>query len=73
MEDVALRKIDMRYMKRAEKVPTSDVGEHLDSIAISLHRALDSWRHSDGSIEDVTLCVDALVALWSVVESRVSV
>lgn len=73
MKDVALRQIDMRYMKRAEKVPESSVGEHLDSIAISLHRALDDWRHNDGGTEDVTLCVDALVALWSVVESRVSV
>jgi hypothetical protein len=73
MDDVALRKIDMGYLRRAEQIPTSSVAEHLDSIAISLHRSLDAWRHNDGPVEDVTMCIDALVALWSVVESRVSV
>lgn len=73
MEDVALRKIDFRYMQRAEAIPDGSVGEHMDSIAISLHRALDDWRHNDGPVEDVTLCVDALVALWSVIETRLSV
>lgn len=73
MPDHALRKIDLNYIKRAEKLPEGSVGEHLDSIAMSLHRSLDSWRYSDGPVEDVTMCVDALVALWSVVENRVSV
>ena len=73
MEDFALRKIDLRYMQRAEAIPDGSVGEHMDSIAISLHRALDDWRHNDGPAEDVALCVDALVALWSVIETRLSV
>lgn len=73
MDDHALRKIDLNYIRRAEKLPSNDVGEHLDSIAVSLHRALDGWRHNEGPVEDVTMCVDALVALWSVVERRVSV
>lgn len=63
----------MRYIKRAEQIAPAQVGEHLDSIAISLHRALDNWRHHEGPAEDVTLCVDALAALWSVVETRISV
>lgn len=64
------RTIDDAYYKRASSVPTSDVGNYLDSIAVSLHQSIDAWRFRDGPIEDVTMCVDALVALWTSVESR---
>lgn len=69
-QDGAFRFIDLSYMRRASSLDRSQVPEHLDSIAISLHQALDSWRYHNGPEEDVTLCVDALVALWSVVEQR---
>lgn len=70
MKDFAVRKIDPAYIKRARGIDGHQVPEHLDSIAVSLHQALDAWRFHNGSSEDVSLCVDALVALWSVVESR---
>lgn len=69
-KDFVERRIDLRYLDRAQKIDKSQVPEHLDSIAISLHQALDSWRYRNGPIEDVSMCVDALVALWSVVEQR---
>jgi hypothetical protein len=66
----AARQIDPTYLDRAFKIPRDQVGDNLDSIAISLHQALDSWRYRNGPAEDVALCVDALIALWTTVEER---
>ena len=73
MDDSAVRKIDLAYMKRARSLEPHMTGDHMESIAIALHQALDNWRFHDGPSEDVTLCVDAMVALWSVIEDRISV
>lgn len=70
MKTTAARTIDARYIERARSMPASQVPEHLDSIAVSLQVALDGWRFRHAPLEDVTLCVDALAALWSVVEER---
>lgn len=70
MKDFAVRKIDPAYIQRARGIDGQNIPDHLDSIAVSLHQALDAWRFHNGSGEDVSLCIDALVALWSVVESR---
>jgi len=64
------RQINPSYIKRAESIHPSDAPAHLDSIAISLHQALDNWRHNGGPADEVTLCIDAMVALWTVVERR---
>jgi len=64
------REIDPEYLRRAEGIDPRQVPEHLESIAISLHQALDAWRYHNSGTEDVTLCIDAFVALWSVVEQR---
>lgn len=64
------RDIDPAHYKRANSVPSSEVGSYMDSIAVSLHQSLDAWRYHNGSIDDVTLCVDALVALWTSIENR---
>ena len=64
------RVIDPQYLKRAESVHPTEVGTYLDSICVSLHQAVDAYRFHDGSPDEVTLCVDALVALWSVEENR---
>jgi len=69
-KDFAARKFDLRYAQRAAKVAPGHIPDHLDSIAVSLHQALDSWRYHNGDIADVALCLDAFVALWSVVEQR---
>ena len=68
-----MREIDPAYLKRAESISPSSIPDHLESIAISLHQALDGWRYHDAGTDDVTLCLDAFAALWSVVESRASV
>lgn len=73
MPDFVGRTIDVKYMKRAEGIDPRQVPDHLDSVAVSLHQAIDAWRFHDGPAEDVTLCVDALVALWSVTEQRITV
>lgn len=71
--DFVARKIDPAYVKRAKGIDPSSAPDHLDSIAVTLHQAIDSWRFHNGPAEDVSLCVDALVALWSVMENRLSV
>ena len=67
------RKIDYNYFKRAEKIPSADAPHYLDSIVVSLHRAIDDWRYNDGDVGDVSMCVDALSALWSTIEDRSSI
>lgn len=69
-KDYATRKIDPRYLQRAAKIDATVVAEHLDTVALSLHQALDSWRYRNGSIKDVSMCIDALSALWCIVEMR---
>lgn len=64
------RKIDYNYLKRASQISRSDAPHYLDSIVVSLHRAVDDWRYNDGEISDVSMCVDALSALWSTIEGR---
>lgn len=64
------REINPSYIRRAESVSSADAPAHLDSIAISLHQALDNWRYNGGPKDEVTLCLDAMVALWTVVERR---
>lgn len=71
-DDYAVRKFDLSYIRRASAIDPTAASEHLDSIAISLHQALDAWRGGTGGAEEVTMCVDALAALWSVVERRES-
>lgn len=73
MDDYAVREIDPAYLKRARSIDPHMAGDHMESIAISLHQAIDAWRFRDGPHEDVTLCVDAMAALWSVIEDRISV
>lgn len=70
MKHKVAREIDPSYLTRASQIPKEQVGDNLESIAISLHQALDSWRYRNGPAEDVALCVDALLALWTVVERR---
>ena len=62
------RQIDPGYLKRASSIPQEQVSANLESIAISLHQALDAWRYRNAPHEDVAMCLDALIALWTVVE-----
>lgn len=64
------REINEDYLRRANKVRDNEVGPYMDSIVIALHSALDEWRYNDAPKDEVTTCVDALVAMWSSVESR---
>lgn len=64
------RKINEDYLRRANKVRDDQIGPYLESIVISLHAALDDWRYNNAPPDEVTTCVDALVAMWSSVEGR---
>jgi len=66
----AQRHIDPSYLKRAESVDTQQLREYLDSSVVALHQAVDQWRYHKGQPEDVNLCLDAIIAMWSVLESR---
>jgi hypothetical protein len=64
------RKINPDYLRRANRVSNEQIGSYMESIVISLHAALDDWRYNNAPTDEVTTCVDALVAMWSSVESR---
>lgn len=64
------REINPSHLKRADSVDNSQAGSYMDSIAMSLHQAIDAWRYNNGPMEDVSLCVDALVAMWTSIERR---
>lgn len=66
------RKIKESYIRRAETISQYDAPAHLDSIVISLHQAIDNWRYHGAPSEEVSLCLDAFCALWTVVERRES-
>lgn len=68
--DSCTRSIDPAYVKRAEAIDSQQLREYLDSSIVSLHQAVDSWRFRKGPQEDVTLCLDAIIAMWSVLERR---
>lgn len=64
------RRVNPDYLRRANKISNEQVGAYMESIVISLHAALDDWRYNAAPTDEVTTCVDALVAMWSSVESR---
>lgn len=64
------RSIDPNHLKRASKVEDQMVGPYLDSIVLSLHSALDAWRFGKGPSSDVTLALDAFLALYTEADLR---
>jgi hypothetical protein len=64
------RDINGQYLKRADSVDTAQVGSYMESIAISLHEAIDNWRFHSAPVSEVSTYVDALVAMWTSVERR---
>lgn len=69
-KDFALRKVDPKYFQRAASLSPNDAVAHLDAAIMSLHVSLDQWRYHEGPAEEVSLCVDAVAALWTVIEQR---
>lgn len=68
--DTCSRDIDPAYVKRAESIDSQQLREYLDSSIVALHQSVDSWRFHKGQPEDVALCLDAIIAMWNVLESR---
>lgn len=59
------RRIDPKYLARAQAVTPDLVGTYLDSIATALHYTLDQYRFHKGPSEEVELALDAFIALWT--------
>lgn len=68
--DNCVRSIDPAYVKRAEAIDNQQLREYLDSSIVALHQSVDAWRFHKGQQEDVALCLDAIIAMWNVLESR---
>lgn len=64
--------LDARYLKRARSIPQEQLQSSIEQTLYSFHQALDGWRYHDLPADDVKLCLDALNALWLVVEERQS-
>ena len=70
MKNKLYREIKQDYLSRSLSVHPKDVGSYLDSTAVALHQSLDAWRFHGGPEDEVAMCIDALVALWTSVETR---
>ena len=68
--DHAIRTISPKAVQRAFSIPQSEVFSYMDSAVMSLHVALDQWKYNDGPLEEVSMCVDAITALWSAIEHK---
>ena len=64
------RTVSASYVKRASSVDDTQLKSYLDSSLVALHQAVDQWRYHNGSKEDVDLCLDAIIAMWNVLDSR---
>lgn len=64
------RTVSQSYVKRASSVNDEQLKSYLDSSLVALHQAVDQWRYRNGSKEDVDLCLDAIIAMWNVLDSR---
>jgi len=64
------RVIDERARKRVLSMDSSTIKSYLSETTMSLNIALDAWTYHGAPSEEVTMAVDALVALWTEVESR---
>lgn len=64
------RRIDNRARRRVEGMSDSEIKSYLNDTSMSLGVALDMWNHHHAPSDEVTLAVDALVALWTEAERR---
>lgn len=70
MEMKVARRIDTRAYKRVKGMSDSEILSYLNDSSMSLGVALDMWRHHNAPANEVTLAVDAIVALWTEAERR---
>ena len=70
MEMRVARRIDNRARNRVEGLSNSEIISYMNDSAMSLGVSLDMWQHHNAPAEEVTLAVDAIVALWTEAERR---
>jgi len=71
------RSIDPKAYERAQKLSNEQAVQYLDNSIMALGQSFDSWRGSSSldaatgnSAEELRMCVDAIVALWTELENR---
>lgn len=64
------RRIDTRAYERVKGLSDTQILSYLNDSSMSLGIALDMWRHHNAPANEVTLAVDAIVALWTEAERR---
>ena len=71
------RSIDPAAYKRAQKLSNEEAVRYLDNSVMALGQSFDTWRGSSSldaatgnAAEEVRMCVDAIVALWTELENR---
>ena len=71
------RAIDPKAYDRATKLNNEQVVQYLDSSIMALGQSFDTWRSTTSldaatghAEEELRMCVDAIVALWTSLENR---
>lgn len=59
-----------RSIRRAQKIPNTDLPLYLDTAVMGLGQALDAWRFHNAPGQEVEQAIDAIAVLWSEVERR---
>lgn len=70
MEMRVARRIDNRARSRVQRLSDSELRSYLHDSTMSLGVALDQWHHHNAPPAEVTMAVDAIVALWTEAEER---
>lgn len=70
MEMKVARKVNTKAMERVKGMSDSDILSYLNDSTMALGVALDMWQHHSAPSSEVTIAVDAIVALWCEAESR---
>ena len=70
MELRVARQVDVRALNRVRSMSDSAIRNYLNDSSMSLGVALDMWNHHNAPSDEVTMALDALIALWTEAERR---
>lgn len=65
------RNIDPKAYSRAQMLDSPSLLQYFDHCVLALNSSFDRFRSAEEAPgEEVTMCVDAVVALWTEIENR---